>query len=67
MCEEKKLLLAYEQLELALSKLLTTLKQKAGTLSKPDYYAMRQIVDLARLETERARITFDAHVLEHGC
>ena len=68
MCGEKKRLLqTYEQLELALGKTLTALNQKAGTVSKNDYEALRLGVELARVEAERARLAFDLHVLEHKC
>ena len=68
MCEEKKRLLQwYEQLELSLGKTLTALNQQAGTVSRNEYDALRLSVEIARTEVERARIAFDAHMLEHRC
>ncbi len=68
MCDEKKRLLQmYEQLESASGKILSALNHQASHLSKADYDAMLHTLNLARLEAERARITFDAHVIEHKC
>ena len=68
MCEEKKRLLQwYEELEVSLGKTLTALNQQAGTVSRNEYDALRLSVEIARMEVERARIAFDAHVLEHKC
>ena len=68
MCDEKKWLLqSYEQLEVALSKTLTALNRQADTVSRADYEALKLSVDIARAESERARIAFDAHVLKHRC
>lgn len=68
MCEEKKRLLqTYEQLELAFGAALTALSQRAGMVSRTEYAALRHGVEVARMEAERARIAFDAHVIEHRC
>jgi hypothetical protein len=68
MCKEKKkLLLAYASLELDFSRTLTELSQQAGTLAKIHYEALRVTVDHARVKAKKARIAFDAHVMEHKC
>ena len=68
MCEEKKRLLKwYEQLEVSLGKTLTALNQQAGIVPRNEYDALRLSVEIARMEVERARIAFDAHVIEHRC
>ena len=68
MCGEKKRLLqSYEQLELALGKTLTALNKQAGTVSRNEYEALRRAVEVARVEVERSRLAFDAHVREHEC
>jgi hypothetical protein len=68
MCEEKKRLLHwYEQVELAFSKTFTALNRQADSVSRMDYEGLKAWVDVARAETERARMAFDAHVLEHRC
>jgi len=67
-CEEKKRLLQwYEQLELALGRTLTALNKQAGIVSGAQYNALRLSVEVARVEVERARIAFHAHVIEHRC
>ena len=68
MCEEKtRLLKWYEKLELALGKNLTALNQRVGTASKGESEALRLSVKIARVETKRARIALEAHVIEHKC
>jgi hypothetical protein len=68
MCEEKKRLLQWhEQLQLSHGKALTALNQQAGLVSRNEFAALRHAVEVARVEAERARVAFDAHVLEHKC
>jgi hypothetical protein len=68
MCEDKKRLLnAYERLELAWGRSLAELVERSGSLSQIDRAAMRDSVEAAGLETERARIELETHVNQHKC
>jgi hypothetical protein len=66
MCEERqRLSRACEELDLALGISLTSLNNRAAELSPLDYEHFRRFVQLARLETQRARLALEAHISAH--
>jgi hypothetical protein len=67
-CEEKQRLLgAYQCATHKYSAAVTELRQKMGTLLKPDYDALYQITEVLLQDVAAARIKLQTHVQDHRC
>ena len=67
-CEVKRSLLdAYDTETAAFAASVSLLHQQLGTSSKEQYEELRRSVEVARVRSEQARLTLEAHTVEHGC
>ena len=67
-CKKKQRLLeAYQSATEKYSSAVTELRQKIGTLQKPDYDALYQTTEELLQDVAAARIKLQAHVQDHGC
>ena len=68
LCDEKlRLVLERNQATQAYSDAVTNLNAKTGISVHEEYQQLKHIVDDRRSIMDRACITLDKHVSEHGC
>ena len=68
MCEKKKrLLTAYDRSVNYHSRQVTELVKAVGSVAPAAYEIIRHEVESSRILAEKARLEFDAHVVEHKC
>ena len=68
MCDEKlRLVLEWNMATEHYSDAVTNLNAKTGISAHREYEQMKRVVDDRRNVMDRARITFDKHVSDHGC
>ena len=46
---------------------LQELESRMATAPKPEYDNLRQVVERARLQSERARLDLETHIRNHRC
>jgi hypothetical protein len=67
-CEEKvRLLEAYQGVTEQYSAAVRELRQKMGTLSKPDYDALYRMTEALRHDSMLAQERYETHVMVHCC
>jgi hypothetical protein len=68
LCDEKlRLVLERNQATQDYSNAVTNLNAKAGISAHGEYQQLKRIVDDRRSIMDRAFVTLDKHVSEHGC
>jgi hypothetical protein len=67
-CKEKRRLVeVYQSATEKYSAAVTELREKMGTLPKPDYDVLYETTEALLQDVAAARIKLQAHVQKHGC
>jgi len=67
-CEvENTLSHAFERATRAFADAVTDLNQKRSQTDTAEYNRLRIAADMARINSENARLALDRHIVEHGC